>query len=53
LGAGHFGIFLSKGGSDEGGDDAPAVLTGMRQDIAQEVHGNAATRRAALWQPPF
>jgi hypothetical protein len=38
LGAGHFGILLSKGGGDKGGDDAPALLAGMRQDIAHEVH---------------
>ena len=38
LGAGHFGILLGEGGGDEGGDDAPALLAGVRQDIAHEVH---------------
>ena len=38
LGAGHFGILLGKGGGDEGSNDAPALLAGMRQNIAHEVH---------------
>src|SRR5215470_11397743 len=38
LGAGHFGILLGEGGGDERGDDTPAVLAGMGQDIAHEVH---------------
>ena len=38
LGAGHFGVFLGKRGGDEGSDDTPAVLAGMGQDIAHEVH---------------
>jgi hypothetical protein len=40
-GAGHVGILLGKGGGDEGSDDAPALLAGMRQDIAHEVHSAA------------
>ena len=38
LGAGYFGVLLGEGGGDEGGDDAPALLAGMGQDIAHEVH---------------
>jgi hypothetical protein len=33
---------LGKSGGDEGGDDATALLAGMRQDIAHKVY--AATR---------
>jgi hypothetical protein len=38
LQAGHFGVLLGKGGGDEGSDDTPALLAGMGQDIAHEVH---------------
>src|SRR5467141_1108067 len=38
LGAGHFGVFLSEGSGDEGGNDTPALLAGTGQDIAHEVH---------------
>jgi hypothetical protein len=38
LGAGHFSILLGKGGGDEGGNDTPALLAGVRQDVAHEVH---------------
>jgi hypothetical protein len=38
LGAGRFSVFLGKGGGDEGGNDTPAVLAGMGQHIAHEVH---------------
>jgi hypothetical protein len=30
LGAGHVGILLGKGSGDKGGNDAPALLAGMR-----------------------
>ena len=42
LAAGHFSVFLGKRGGDEGSDDTPAVLAGMGQDIAHEVHPAAA-----------
>ena len=38
------GIFLGEGGGDERGDDTPAVLAGMGQDIAHEVHPAALPR---------
>ena len=38
LEAGHFGVLLGKSGGDEGGNDTPAVLSGMGQDIAHELH---------------
>jgi len=38
LGAGHFSVFLSEGGGDERGNDTPAVLAGMGQNIAHEVY---------------
>lgn len=38
LSPGRFGIVLGEGGGDEGGDDTPAALAGMRQDVAHEVH---------------
>src|SRR5882724_6085887 len=41
LGAGHFSVLLGEGGGDEGSDDTPAVLAGMGQDIAHEVHAAA------------
>jgi hypothetical protein len=44
LQAGHFGILLGKGGGDEGGNDAPALLAGMRQDIAHEMHAATLPR---------
>src|SRR5690349_6958042 len=37
LGRGHVGILLGKGSGDEGCNDAPALLSGMRQDITHEV----------------
>jgi hypothetical protein len=38
LQTGGFGVFLGKSGGDKGGDDAPALLSGMGQNIAHEVH---------------
>src|SRR5262249_2734277 len=38
LQAGHVGVLLGKGGGDKGGNDTSALLAGMRQDIAHEVH---------------
>ena len=38
LGAGHFSVFLSEGGGDERGNDTPALLAGMGQNIAHEVY---------------
>lgn len=35
---GHLGGVLSKGGGDEGGDDAATALAGMGQDVAHEMH---------------
>ena len=32
------GVLLGEGGGDEGGDDAPALLAGMGQQVAGEVH---------------
>jgi hypothetical protein len=37
LQAGHFGVLLGKGGGNEGGDDAAALLAGMGQDIAHLI----------------
>ena len=34
-------VVLGKGGADEGGDDAPSALAGMRQRVAHEVHAAA------------
>lgn len=45
LRAGGFGIILSEGGADEGGDDAPAALAGMRQRVPEEVHVVASPGR--------
>ena len=41
LEAGHFGVLLGEGGGDEGSDDTPALLSGMGQDIAHEMHAAA------------
>ena len=41
LGARCFGIVLGKRGGNEGGDDAPPALAGMRQRVAHEVHAAA------------
>ncbi len=38
LGAGGLGVLLGEGGADEGGDDAAALLAGMGQEVAHEVH---------------
>src|SRR6267143_2047204 len=38
FGKAHDGVFLVEGVGDEGGNDTPAVLAGMGQDIAHEVH---------------
>ena len=38
LEAGHFGVLLGKRGGDEGGNDTPARLAGMRQDIQDIAH---------------
>ena len=38
LDTGGFGIVLGKGGADKGGDDAAALLAGIGQGIAHEVH---------------
>src|SRR6516165_9482435 len=38
LRSGGLGVVRGEGGADEGGDDAPATLAGMRQGIAHEVH---------------
>ena len=38
---GGLGVVLGEGGGDEGGDDAPAALAGMRQHVAHEVDAAA------------
>ena len=35
---GGLGVVLGEGGGDEGGDHPPAVLAGMGQGVAHEVH---------------
>ena len=44
VGPGRFGVVLSEGGGDEGGDDAPALRAGMRQDVAHEVHAGVVEK---------
>jgi hypothetical protein len=44
LGAGGPRIVLSKGGADEGRDNPPALLAGVRQDIAHEVDAGAVEK---------
>lgn len=41
LGVCGLGIVLGKGGGDEGGDDTPPALAGMRERVAHEVHAAA------------
>ena len=41
LGGGAVRILLGEGGSDEGRDDAPALLAGMGQQVAHEVDAAA------------
>ena len=41
LGLRAVGVLLGEGGGDEGGDDAPALLAGMGQQVAGEVHAAA------------
>jgi len=38
LQAGHISVVLGKGSGDKGGDDTPAVFSGVSQDIAHEMH---------------
>ena len=46
---GTVGIVLGEGGCDEGGDDAPALLAGMGQQVAHEV--DAAPRSSCAEDP--
>ena len=41
LGPGAVGVVLSEGGGDEGGDDAPALLAGMGEQVAHDVRAAA------------
>jgi hypothetical protein len=45
LAGGRRGL-LGEGGGDEGGDDAAAVLVGVRQGVAHEVDAAAPPARA-------
>ena len=50
LGPGGAGVVLGEGGGDEGRDDAPAVLAGMGQRVAHEVHPGAVEEPALWWR---
>jgi len=42
----RFGIIPGKGGGDEGGDNAPPALAGMRQRVAHEVDAGVVEKPA-------
>ena len=53
LRSGGLGIVLGERGGDEGGDDTPAALAGMRQRVAHEVDAAALPGGvAAPWRRP-